>query len=419
MTGSPGPDPVAQRACLVVASTGEHDSRTHRIADSLAARGHRVTILARVAAGTDAESVATETAGGVPIRRTAADPWAGLPEAARRGLRPVARLGPTGVRRMVGVAASTRAQATLAARIAPPADVYHGMGFLGIPVALAVRSSRGGRAVYDVRDIYVDARNLARLPGPARRSLAALERRWAREADGLVTVNEAYRAVLRGRFGRDLEVVVNGIPTADGLPGPGRRFHETLGLSPDERVVLYHGGLSRDRGIEPLVAATAPLQRATLVLMGYGELEARLGRIATDPATNGRIRLMPAVPPAELLGWVASADVAAMPIQPTTLNHRLTTPNKLFEAMAAGVPVVASDLPGMAGVVREAGNGLLVDPTDVDALGAAIGEVLDASPERRTAWIEGGRRATLERYAWEHQLERLLDLYGRLTERPW
>jgi glycosyltransferase involved in cell wall biosynthesis len=414
------PEPVPQRACLVLASTGAHDSRSHRIADSLAARGHGLTILAR--AGADATVEPASTAGGVPIRRTGSDPWATLPGTARRVLRPlgrVGRVGPSGPRRMIGVAAATRAQATLAARVAPVADVYHGMGFLGIPVALAVRASRGGRAVYDVRDIYVDARNLARLPGPARRALAAKERRWARDADALITVNEAYRAVLRERFGRDLEVVVNGVPIGSDLPAPGRRFHEALGLAVDERVVLYHGGLSRDRGIEPLLAAVPRVERATLVLMGYGDLEPRLRSLAADPASGGRVRLLPAVPPAELLGWVASADVAAMPIQPTTLNHRLTTPNKLFEAMAAGVPVVASDLPGMAGVVREADNGLLVAPTDVDALAAALRAVLDAPPARRAAWIEGGRRATVERYAWERQLDRLLDLYGRLTGRPW
>ena len=71
---------------------------------------------------------------------------------------------------------------------------------------------------------------------------------------------------------------------------------------------------------------------------------------------SGTLTLAAAVPPEELLPWVAAADVVAMPIQPTTLNHRLTTPNKLFEALAAGVPVVASDLPGMALWSRQRGS---------------------------------------------------------------
>ena len=74
--------------------------------------------------------------------------------------------------------------------------------------------------------------------------------------------------------------------------------------------------------------------------MGYGILADELRARAADPVLAGRLRVLPAVPPNELIGWVASADVAAMPIQPTTLNHRLTTPNKLFEAMAAGVPSI-------------------------------------------------------------------------------
>ena len=103
---------------------------------------------------------------------------------------------------------------------------------------------------------------------------------------------------------------------------------------------------------------------AVLVLLGYGdlaEIEPRL-RPPRRPTPAGVSMLLPAVPPSELLDWVASADVVAMPIQPTTLNHRLTTPNKLFEAMAAGVPVVASDLPGMAPIVRETGCGIARRP---------------------------------------------------------
>jgi glycosyltransferase involved in cell wall biosynthesis len=107
-----------------------------------------------------------------------------------------------------------------------------------------------------------------------------------------------------------------------------------------------------------------------------------------------------------------------MPIQPTTLNHRLTTPNKLFEAIAADVPVVASDLPGMAAVVRETGCGRLVDPRDPAAIAAAIRAVLDARPEERAA-LAAGLALGRERYGWHHQAAVLLNEYEQLTGQPW
>ena len=73
--------------------------------------------------------------------------------------------------------------------------------------------------------------------------------------------------------------------------------------------------------------------------------------------------LLPAVSPEDLLEWTASADVLVVAIQPTSLNHQFTTPQKLFEALAAGVPVVAADLPGIAEVVATGrpGTGFRLD----------------------------------------------------------
>lgn len=446
---------VAQRAVLVLPSTGAFDSRAWRIAGSLAGRGHQVTVVARSGPGVPDQE---EASAGFRIVRVPVSAVDGLPvpfrQLARRVRRPGSARGhadddafsvgtlcgegetgktqPPGpaiagrvrrlaraIWRLVAIGLTVRSQQRGTRRVAPPAALVHAMAYMGIPVGLDLGARDGARVVYDARDIYIEARNIARLPMPARRLFGRLERNWAKRADRVVTVNDAYADVIERRLAVPRPLVVMNCSANRELTGSQpRRFHEALGLAADRRVVLYHGGLTRDRGIEQLVEAIATVPNTTLVLMGYGDLQVALERQAGDPTTRGTIAVLPAVAPADLIEWVASADVVAMPIQPTTLNHRLTTPNKLFEAIAAGVPVLASDLPGMAPIVRSTGCGELVDPTDPNAIATALRTLLDPSAERQATLREGIARAQ-EAYSWDRQMAALLAEYGRLTGRPW
>jgi glycosyltransferase involved in cell wall biosynthesis len=324
-----------------------------------------------------------------------------------------------GIRR-AAIPLTIRSHVRRARVVAPAADLYHGMAYMGIPIALDLGRRHQARVVYDARDIYLEARNLARMSGPARWILARAERGWAHRSDRVITVNRAYAEVMAERFGVELPLIVMNCSYRFDPPEPReRRFHDVLGLPPEQRVVLYHGGLFPHRGIEELMVAIEQVPSATLVLMGYGVLEPELRERAAAAASAGRIRVLPAVRPDELLDWVACADVAAMPIQPSTLNHRLTTPNKLFEAMAAGVPVVASDLPGMATIVRATDCGVVCDPTDPAAIADALCRILDAPEDERLGYGRRGLEASHAEYNWETQVGILLDEYGRLTGKPW
>jgi glycosyltransferase involved in cell wall biosynthesis len=466
---------------LVLPSTGEFDSRTYRIATTLIARGHTVTVLARQTAGTLAEEVhpagyrilrvAPTAADGVPLpglqraarwlvawsrgavgrpappRPTstakAAEAAPPAPAASPTSAPPAGALGddptapattpspPTrrasfprrviaGAIRRAAIPLTIRSHVRRARVVAPAADLYHGMAYMGIPIALDLGRRHQARVVYDARDIYLEARNLARMSGPARWLLARAERGWAHRSDRVITVNRAYAEVMAERFGVELPLIVMNCSYRFDPPEPReRRFHDVLGLPPGQRVVLYHGGLFPHRGIEELMVAIEQVPDATLVLMGYGVLEPDLRERAAAPASGGRIRVLPAVRPDELLDWVACADVAAMPIQPSTLNHRLTTPNKLFEAMAAGVPVVASDLPGMATIVRATDCGVVCDPTNPAAIADALCRILDAPEDERLGYGRRGLEASHTEYNWETQVGILLDEYGRLTGKPW
>ena len=452
------PDEIVPQRCVVVLpSTGEFDSRTYRIARTLHERGHQVTVLARWKPGLARHEIHPA---GYQIMRVEATAVDGLPLRALtlpilRVLRLAARpiLGPASAPGVGAISAdlsadeadpgwahpaarhpgrlrgyARRARIFLMIRshrrrgieAAPAADVYHGMAYMGISVALGLGRRHRARVIYDSRDIYMVAANLARLRGPIKAVLARMERGWARAADRVFTVNQPYAEQLAQRFGVEMPVIVMNCSYRFSPPTPApRRFHEQLGLDPSTKVILYQGGFSRGRGVEQLIEAIHQVPNAVLVVMGYGALEADFRAAAAAEENRGKVHVLPAVPPTELLDWVASADVVGVLFQHDTLNNYLSTPNKFLEAMAAGVPTVCSDHPGMGPIARATGCGVAVDPADIDAIAAAIRTIVDAPPDEHEQRSARALVAAHDIYIWETQVQRLLEEYTRLTGRRW
>lgn len=300
-------------------------------------------------------------------------------------------------------------------RVAEPADVWHGMWAGSLPALDRLRRRHGGRSLYDSRDVYMESRELATAPRILRRFMGMFERRWARRADAIISVNRAYADLVAAAFDVPPPPVVMNCPEAWTPPEPRPdRFRDLLALPATTSIVLYQGQLISDRGIEQAMDAILDVPEAMLVLLGHGPWHRRLRNRSEQAPYRGRVTVLAAVRPSELVSWTASADVCLMPIQPTSLNHRYSTPQKLFESIAAGVPVVASDLPGMAGVVREIEAGALCDPTSPTSIAEAIRSVLAADEPTSAARRARILAAAHERYNWEAQADVLFDVYGNL-----
>ena len=434
---------VPQRLVIVLPTDGLRDSRTRRIATSLRERGHSVSVLARRSEST----VEDETDGlGVRTIRVEHDPIDGLPlpAAARRALhRILGRRRGAGPRsrspgsspgrlartlaemvRFVGIGLRIRSQTRFALAADPGADLYHGMAFQGIPVALGLARQSRAPALYDIRDIYLESRNLARLPGPARRALGRLERGWIRRARRVTTVNHSCAEIVERRYGARPTIVMN-CPVRRAEASPRQDLvRDALGLFASSPIVLYHGGLLVDRGLPQAIAAMADprLTAVHLVLMGWGEEESNVRELARNPAVAGRVHLLPPVPPDDVVDWVGSADVAIMVNQPRTLNERISTPNKLFESLTAGTPVVSSDFPERRRIVIDdplGPLGAVCDPTDPAAIAGAICAIIELGPIAAADLRMRCAQAARERYTWEAQLPKLLAEYGAATGRPW
>jgi len=120
--------------------------------------------------------------------------------------------------------------------------------------------------------------------------------------------------------------------------------------------------------------------------------------------------------------WTASADASILAVPANSLNQRLSTPNKFWESLAAGTPmVVGRDLEVMRRIVEEEGIGATADPLDPADLARALRELLDASPADRAARRARALAAARDRYNWETAVEPYLAVVDRLmgtTGRP-
>lgn len=427
---------AGRRLVLLLNNPFVSDSRSWKIARSLAALGWSVTVVARRADGLPDRE---ERDGFAVIRLEQPRPLAWLPsprlpEADRGAVgngKAVARSTPGAtLRAAIATVAGrpiqalrylllARQWADRVAAVVPRADVWQAEGLITLPVALGLRRRRGGHVVYDARDLQVESSRFARLPGPWRRLLARRERAWAQAADATVTANVPYAEVLVRTLGVESVVVFNGPQVADAAAGRSApepiNVRERLGLAASTRIVLCLGNVAPGRGVEQLCRAIADVPQADLLIVGPGgEFRERLRAEAADLPAAERIHFLPAVAPDDIPSWTAAADVAAMAIQPTTLNHRLTTPTRLFDALGAGVPIVASDLPGMTAIVRSTGSGVVCDPGDPASIARALREVLDASPQRRQAFRDAALTAARGPYAWERQVRTLLGVYDGL-----
>ncbi len=362
-----------------------HDTRVRREAGALAAAGHEVTVVHLPDARED-EPI------GLPYRLKRAT----IRRRRDRLPRPV-RLASEATRLALG-AASTE----------PDAIHAHDAAML-LPGLLAARRS-GAALVYDSHELATGVPYRDRLWAAF---VAAVERLGAPRADATITVSDgiAERLAERYRLRRN-PVVIRNFPD---LPPPGAArapdLRRELGVG-DAPLIVHQGAPAEGRGCQTLVRALADLPDAHLLFLGAGEAdERRLRENAQRAGSGNRVHVLAPVAPEALLSHTAQADVGVSLLEDSCDNHRLALPNKLFEYVAAGLPVVVADLPEAAGLVRGLEIGWCADPARPAAVAAALREALrrQDDPELQRCLAEARGELT-----WESEKRGLVSLYDEL-----
>jgi glycosyltransferase involved in cell wall biosynthesis len=296
--------------------------------------------------------------------------------------------------------------------------LIHALGHraLGTAVRAALRAEGAGHrieVVWDTGQYGPDA------PAPTRRAGAArdaLERQYAPLADGVVTVADSYAAELRRRHSLGaFPAVARNAPPYDPAPRPlpGGGVREACRLAAEVPLLVHSGAVGEARGLLTVVDALPKLydlHAAFLVPDPHDPYVRTLAERAAELGVDARLHVLPYVPPADLPGFLASADIGVLPVHQLP-GRQVALPARYFEYAHARLPIVVSDVRAMANVTLELGNGEVFRARDTADFVRAVGAVL-TNPRRYRKAYE--RADTLRQWSWQVQSAPFVDLYACL-----
>jgi len=299
------------------------------------------------------------------------------------------------------------------------ADIYHAHDVTALPACYIAARLRRKPLIFEAHE----------LPPPEKSVLFGRGLRWLLRhllamilpgCAGVITVSPQIAREMRIRYHVPEVTVIRNVPAYRSVPKNGR-LRQYLGLSPNVRIALYQGTLQPNRGLDVLVRASLFLEPdIVIVLMGKGD-EPTLSQLAELIESEGvadRIKILPAVPYAELLDWTASADIGLNVLPPDySLSIRWCLPNKLFEYLMAGLPVLTSQLDAVADVIKTHDVGQVVSSLDPAEVGAAITSML-ADPGVLARMHLNALDTAREEFNWEKERRHLTHLYLEIGGTP-
>ncbi|MCB0769930.1 MAG: glycosyltransferase, partial [Flavobacteriales bacterium] len=239
---------------------------------------------------------------------------------------------------------------------------------------------RGRKLVYDSHEYFTEVPEL--VGRPARKVWLAIERWIFPKLEHVITVNDSIADAYRDRYGKRPAVVRN-IPMPRDLgPKPSRA---DLDLPTDRTILIMQGsGINVQRGAEETVLAMKELPGCLLLLVGGGDAWPVLQRMVKEHELGDRVRMIPRMPYEAMMQYTRNADLGLSLDKDTNLNYRYSLPNKLFDYFRAGIPVLVTDLPEVAGIVRRFDAGVVLPAPEPGKIVAAV-RTLVGDPERARA----------------------------------
>jgi glycosyltransferase involved in cell wall biosynthesis len=269
-----------------------------------------------------------------------------------------------------------------------------------------ISKMKGIKMIYDSHEYFTETPELVNRP--------RVQRVWKRiegfvvpRLKEMITVCDSIAELFEQQYGVKCHVVRNIPPRAALLPKGDKM---SLNLPEDKHLLVLQGsGINIQRGAEELVEAMLYLDDCFLMVIGGGDVLSALKSMVSEWHLEDRVRFLPRMPYQQMMAYTQLAELGFVLDKDTNLNYRFCLPNKLFDFIQAGVPVVASHLVEIEKIITKYNIGLFIPDHDPKSIAATIKEGLGDSL-RRAVWRQGLAQAA-EDLCWENEQQTLIEIY--------
>jgi glycosyltransferase involved in cell wall biosynthesis len=287
--------------------------------------------------------------------------------------------------------------------IASEYEAIHAVNFDTFVPALIIAKCRKKKVIYDVFDFYGDMFSI-----PLRNIIRTVDLSLMPFADGIIIADESRTEQIHRSLSETVIVINN---------SPQRNAFQRISLpekTTKDFTLFVGGNIMVDRGVDQLITAVQHLDNVELVVIGYShstKLTKKLRQMCSS-MTNVSLSLG-GVAHEDILGQTAIADLIVAFYDPRVTNNWYASPNKLFEAMMYGKPILVNDGTSMAAIVREERCGCVVPFGEVKAIRETI-STLRSDPKLCETLGQNGQAAFNAKYDWTIMEKRLVGFYGRI-----
>lgn len=259
------------------------------------------------------------------------------------------------------------------------AEIYFAEDIQTLPIVYFFAKFNKAKIFYNSREIYAHLAGL-RNKGFVQKIIAKIESKFIKKVDLVLVTGDMDAEYLKDAYGisnffvlRNLPKYVEQISKID--------LRKKLNIPEADKIILYQGVVLEGRGIVKILNILEKFEKVHFVIVGDGEFKVKFENMANALNCSNRIHFIGAVNHSELLNYTASADIGLSLIENISISYYYALPNKLFEYIMAGVPILASNLPQMKKIIDEYIVGKYVDPENENELVENLTNMLENKEE--------------------------------------